>query len=63
MHAPDFADQAPAEVYATLLDQGIYLCSIRTMYRFLTEHDEVRERRAQLAELLGIPLAPSDGEP
>jgi len=63
LHAPDFADQAPAEVYATLLDQGIYLCSIRTMYRFLTEHDEVRERRAQLAELLGIPLAPSDGEP
>ena len=48
LHAPDFADQAPAEVYATLLDQGIFLCSIRTMYRFLTQHDEVRERRAQL---------------
>ena len=48
LHAPDFADQAPAEVYATLLDQGIFLCSIRTMYPFLTQHDEVRERRAQL---------------
>src|SRR5271169_2036031 len=31
LHAPGFVDQAPAEVYATLLDQGIYHCSIRTM--------------------------------
>ena len=48
LHSPEFADQAPAEVYATLLDQGIYLCSVRSMYRFLAQHDEVRERRAQL---------------
>jgi transposase InsO family protein len=41
-------DQAPAEVYATLLDQGWYLCSIRTMYRILDEQQEVRERRNQL---------------
>lgn len=41
-----FADQAPAEVYATLLDEGIYLCSIRTMYRILAENTAVRERRA-----------------
>jgi putative transposase len=42
-----FVDQAPAEVYATLLDEGLYLCSIRTMYRILRENDEVRERRRQ----------------
>jgi len=43
-----FPGQAPAEVYATLLDEGIYRCSIRTMYRILQENDEVRERRQQL---------------
>ena len=48
LHSPEFADQAPAEVYATLLDQGTYLCSVRSMYRILAKHDEVRERRAQL---------------
>jgi transposase InsO family protein len=48
LHAPRFADQAPAEVYASLLDQGVYHCSIRTMYRILDQHDEVRERRNQL---------------
>jgi putative transposase len=43
-----FADLPPAEVYATLLDEGKYLCSIRTMYRILQAHGEVRERRDQL---------------
>jgi putative transposase len=43
-----FADKAPAEVYATLLDQGQYLCSIRTMYRVLDSRKEVCERRDQL---------------
>ena len=43
-----FCDQAPAEVYATLLDEGAYLCSERTMYRILAEQQEVRERRDQL---------------
>src|SRR5271154_7205882 len=33
LRAPRFADQAPAEVYAILLDEGVYHCSIRTMYR------------------------------
>ena len=47
-HAPRFADQAPAEIYATLLDEGVYHCSIRTMYRVLSQHGEVRERREQL---------------
>lgn len=45
---PRFADLAPAEVYAQLLDEGRYLCSLRTMYRVLAEHAEVRERRNQL---------------
>ena len=48
LHAPRFVDLAPAEVYATLLDEGTYLCSERTMYRLLAAHREVRERRNQL---------------
>lgn len=48
LHSEPLADKAPAEVYATLLDQGQYLCSIRTMYRILDEQQEVRERRNQL---------------
>jgi putative transposase len=41
-------DHAPAEIYATRLDAGQYLCSERTMYRLLAAHGEVRERRDQL---------------
>jgi len=48
LHEPRFVDLAPAEVYATLLDEGRYLCSERTMYRVLAEHQEVGERRNQL---------------
>ena len=48
LRAPRFADQAPAEVYASLLDEGVYHCSIRTMYRILVANQEVRERRNQL---------------
>jgi putative transposase len=40
LHAPRFADQAPAEIYATLLDEGIYHCSIRTLYRLLGQNGE-----------------------
>ncbi len=43
-----FIDQAPASVFASLLDEGTYLCSERTMYRILDEQQEVRERRNQL---------------
>jgi len=43
-----FIDQAPASIYANLLDEGTYLCSERTLYRILDEHREVRERRNQL---------------
>jgi putative transposase len=48
LDSESFADKAPAEVYATLLDQGRYLCSIRTMYRVLDSRKEVLERRDQL---------------
>jgi transposase InsO family protein len=48
LRSPRFADLAPAEIYATLLDEGIYQCSISTMYRILAENSEVRERRRQL---------------
>jgi len=48
LHEPRFADQAPAEIYATLLEEQTYLCSIRTMYRLLAKEGEVRERRNQL---------------
>jgi putative transposase len=48
LHDPRFVDKAPAQVYATLLDEAVYLCSIRTMYRILDAQTEVRERRNQL---------------
>jgi putative transposase len=48
LHEPRFEDLAPAEVYAALLDEGRYLCSIRTMYRILDANQEVCERRCQL---------------
>jgi len=48
LHEPRFVDQSPAEVQATLLDEGVYLSSLRTMYRILADHAEVRERRNQL---------------
>ena len=48
LHEPRFVDLAPAEVYATLLDEGCYLGSERTFYRVLAENHEVRERRDHL---------------
>jgi len=48
LHSERFQDKAPHEVYATLLDEGRYLCSIRTMYRILEESHEIKERRNQL---------------
>ena len=47
LNSEQFWDCAPREVYATLLDEGIYYCHWRTMYRILAEHDEVHERRNQ----------------
>jgi len=48
LHHPRFIDLAPAEIYATLPDEGRYLGSLRTMYRVLAASQEVRERRNQL---------------
>ena len=48
LNSERFADQAPREVYATLLDEGVYHCSVPTMYRILAENQEVQERRNQL---------------
>src|ERR1035438_3982829 len=47
LESDELVDEAPATVYAKLLDQGIYLGSVSTMYRILAEHNEVRERRRQ----------------
>lgn len=47
LHCERFLDKSPYQVYATLLDEGTYLCSVRTMYRILERHGEVRERRNQ----------------
>lgn len=48
LNSDRFMDKAPPQVYHDLLDEGIFLCSIRTMYRILEENDLVRERRNQL---------------
>jgi putative transposase len=47
LNSEEFVDEAPATVYAKLLDQGVYLASVPTMYRVLRDHDEVHERRRQ----------------
>ena len=45
--SPRFVDRSPAEVVATLLDEGQYLCAERTMYRILAANQPVREQRNQ----------------
>ena len=47
LHDPEHVDEAPATVYAKLLDEGVYLASVSTMYRILRTEGEVRERRRQ----------------
>jgi|SaaInlStandDraft_3_1057020.scaffolds.fasta_scaffold19478_1 putative transposase len=47
LHSERFVDKAPPVIYTSLLDEGIYLCSVRTMYRILSQENEVRERRNQ----------------
>lgn len=48
LNEPRFQDLAPPEVHATLLDEGRWMCSLRTMYRILDENGQIRERRDQL---------------
>lgn len=52
LHSDEFVDRTPTEVFTSLLDHGKYLCSVSTMYRILTKHGEVKERRAQRRHLL-----------
>lgn len=47
LDAPRFADKSPGQVWAVLLDEGVYLCSQTTMYRLLRERGQSGERRAQ----------------
>jgi putative transposase len=47
LNTGDFADMAPAAVYHQLLDEGVYVASVATMYRILRVHGEVKERRPQ----------------
>ena len=47
LNSERFCDQAPAQVWATLLDEGRYLASVSTMYRILRDRHQVRERRRQ----------------
>ena len=47
LHSGRFVDTSPAEVWATLLDEGVYLGSQSTFYRLLRAAGETRERRAQ----------------
>ena len=49
-----FADKAPEQVWAVLLDDGRYLCSVSTMYRILRAHNQIRERRAQASHPLRV---------
>ena len=49
LHAERFIDKAPQEIYAALLDEKSYLCSVRTMYRILEKEGELKERRKQVS--------------
>lgn len=48
LNSDRFTDQSPRQVYAKLLDEGEYLCSVRTMYRILDDNESTKERRNQL---------------
>lgn len=54
LNSERFYDSPPRQVYATLLDEGTYYCSWRTMYRLLAEKGQVRERRNQLTHPMTI---------
>jgi putative transposase len=49
LHSDRFVDKAPLEIYATLLDEKEYVCSVRTMYRVLERENELKERRRQVS--------------
>jgi putative transposase len=47
LHDERFVDKAPQEIHAILLDEDTHICSVRTMYRYLEQENELRERRRQ----------------
>lgn len=47
LNSPRFVDQTPLQIYAQLLDESVYLCSVSTMYRVLRENTQVKDRRRQ----------------
>jgi putative transposase len=49
LHTDRFVDKAPREIYAALLDEKSYLCSVRTLYRILGKEGELKERRRQVS--------------
>ena len=62
LNSAEFVDQPPAQVYATLLARGVYLCSISTMYRVLAAAAQVKERRRQARHpARAIPELVADG--
>ena len=63
LHTGRFADLAPGEVWATLLDQGTYLRSVSTYCRVLREAGESRERRAQATHPAAVKPEPAAGGP
>jgi predicted nucleic acid-binding protein len=64
LHSARFADTAPAEAWAVLLDEGTCLGSVSTFYRVLREAGESRERRAQAAHPAAVkPELAAAGEP
>ena len=48
LHEPRFIDLTPWSIHAVLLDEGVYVASVRTLYRILAAHEEVKARRDQL---------------
>ena len=62
LHSDRFADTAPAEAWAILLDEGTYLGSVSTYYRVLREAGESRERRRQATHPAAVkPELAADG--
>jgi putative transposase len=55
LNSERFQDMAPGEIFATLLDEGAYLCSERTMYRILSRHGQNRIRRQSAPRVYAKP--------
>ena len=63
LHSERFRDRSPSEVYGTLLDEGVYCCSIRTLYRLLDAEGEIEHDRPLLATEDALPVDPASQAP